>query len=355
MVDGKPEVWNHRQIDAHGLFFEALGGAFESGLVTVSDMSDSRFKVLSLYPVFLRKIRFHDYEDAGAWEELPRKNTSSIGIATRSLQVWRRLLYSGAQPEAEQVRKVFFRRLTDAAPETASAWTANALQRLIDDGLATVKDQLRRGGESPDYPPDDVHFRLADAALLFLIVPAPLDGLTGRELRQILTIVETLERPMGILRYKNDSYQAGNYWIAPAAEPGADRPALTGDTSSKDAFLWRLGRLIPDTEAQWFFDSIVALARLRLAGMTEDPLLRQQDRHFAALHLKRALGQVTGKAIACDGNPVMEWQMPESIGTVVVNGNNYCLPSPITPLNWSKAALKMVLAAFAERTEEAEK
>ncbi len=91
MVDGKPQVWNHRQIDAHGIFFTALGEALFQGLIGPEELTGDRLKVLSLYPLFLERIRFWDYEDAGAWEELPRKNTSSIGLATRSLQVWREI------------------------------------------------------------------------------------------------------------------------------------------------------------------------------------------------------------------------------------------------------------------------
>ncbi len=347
-VDGKPETWNHRQIDAHGLFFSSLGEAFETGRLEINDLTATRFNVLSLYPLFLQRINFHEYEDAGAWEEIPRRNTSSIGLATRSLQVWQRILYPADPSGVNPLRGAFFRHMRDAAPDTTAVWGQAALQTLIDNGLLTVKRQLKLGGESPDYPPDDMRFRLADAALLFVIAPTPLTGLTEEELRKALTIVETLQRPMGVLRYNNDSYQAGNYWITPAAPSDASQPTLTGDTSSPDAFQQRLSRLPPHTEAQWFFDSIMALARLRLAAMTTDSRAREQDMHYAAIHLKRTLGQITGDAIACDGQSVRPWQMPESIGAVIIDGHNYYLPSPITPLNWSKAALKMALNAYAK-------
>jgi len=51
-------------------------------------------------------------------------------------------------------------------------WSTSSLNGLIGKGLDTVKKQLILGGESPDYLPEDVHFRLADAALLFLIQPS---------------------------------------------------------------------------------------------------------------------------------------------------------------------------------------
>ena len=345
-VDGRPETWNHRQIDAHGLFFAALGEAFREGSLTATDLTAPRFAVLALYPRFLEAIEFDRYEDAGAWEESPRRNTSSIGLATRSLQTWARLA-SDPGPTDSPFRKAFRAKLDSLDRPTAEAWHHARLSALIERGLQRVREQLRLGGESPDYPPQDLHFRRADAALLALIVPAPLDGLTEAEQRQALQIVETLERPAGILRYELDSYQAGNFWIKPPAEAAPDQPALTGDTSSDAAFRWRLSQLLPHTEAQWFFDSLCALARLRLAETTQNPRLRAQDLHRAAIHLKRALGQITGPALAADGQPVRPWQTPESINTVILAGKRVLVPSPITPLNWAKAGLDMALREYA--------
>ena len=346
IVDGKPEVWNHRQIDAHGLFFTALAEAVGNKIIDHNDLTVKRFKVLSLYPLFLEKIKFYYYEDAGAWEELPRKNTSSIGLATRSLQVWKKLLYNDTSSEAKAFRRRFDILSDKKDKKITKAWSDGNLQKLIENGLKTVRRQLFLGGESPDYKTDDIRFRLADAALGVLIVPSTLDGISEEELRKALLIIETLKRPAGILRYDNDSYQGGNYWIQKPGQTDKDKPTLTGDTSSKDAFLWRLSKLIPDTEAEWFFDSFVALSYLRLAEITKNTKLKEEDLHFAVVHLKRALGQITGKSIASDGKSVRPWQTPESINTVVIDDHRYYLPSPITPLNWAKASLSMALKEY---------
>lgn len=345
MVDGKPQVWNHRQIDAHGIFFTALGEAILNNLIDKNDLTEKRFRVLSLYPLFLEKIEFWDYEDAGAWEELPRKNSSSIGLATRSLEVWEGLFYRANSVYADKFHEKFKSMLKKEDKEIQKIWSMSSLRDLISKGLSTVKKQLILGGESPDYPPDDIHFRLADAALIFLIQPSPLEGLSEEEMRKTVLIVETLRRPFGILRYRHDSYQAGNYWIKPP-EAEKDKPSLTGDTSSKDAFLWRLGHLIPDTEAQWFFDSLLVLVRLHLAEITDSQELRREDIHAAKVHLKRALGQLTGNTLTADGNPVDPMNLPESINTVVIDGHAYHLPSPIVPLNWSKAAMRMAIRQY---------
>ncbi|HNV69068.1 MAG TPA: glycoside hydrolase family 15 protein [Candidatus Ozemobacteraceae bacterium] len=345
-VNGQPEIWNHRQIDAHGLFFTALGESFLNGLLQPEDLTRERMKVLARYPLFLRRISFDTYEDAGAWEEVPRRNTSSIALATRSLQVWKRLLYK--EPAGMQRVRSRFRLLADQMPGLAvEEWGVSCLDELIDRGLKRVRHQLRLGGESPDYEPTDLRYRRADAALLVLIQPSPLEGLTEAELRQVLQIVETLERPAGILRYVNDSYQGGNYWITPEEE-STEGPTLTGDTSSDEAFRARLAKLPPHSEAQWFFDSLCALARLHLAEITRDPRMRRHDLHQAAIHLKRSLGQVTGSNFAADGAPVDAWQTPESINTVELGGRHILLPSPITPLNWAKAGLDMALRRYAQ-------
>lgn len=348
MQDGKPEEWNHRQIDAHGLFFAALGDAVLEGMITVKQATERRLHVLGLYPLFLARIDFTHYEDAGAWEEIPRRNTSSIGLVTRSLQVWRRVVHMGESQLHKRFRSRFLQQLTTSTAAVQGQWKADALDRLIAAGLDTVHRQLALGGESPAYAPEDVHFRRADCALAFLIQPAPLEGLSEADMRRILLIVETLRRPSGVLRYNHDSYQSGNYWIA--SPPAADTHAagLTADTSSQSAYLDRLSRLMPETEAQWFFDSILAMDRLYLAGITEDTNLRRQDMHDAAVHLKRALGQLTGDTMTSDGQMAPPWQAPESINTVIVAGQAYYLPSPIVPLNWAKAGLSMALDVYAE-------
>lgn len=343
MIDGKPQHWNHRQLDAHGIFFTALGEAVTKGIIKSGDLTGDRFRVLSLYPLFLEKIAFYNYEDAGAWEEIARKNTSSIGLAVRSLEVWRDLLYKDTDKEAASFLKNYIAMLNKQDKQITDSWSENNLSFLINKGLGTIKRQLALGGESPDYKPEDIHFRLADAALIFLIQPSPVDGLSEEEMRKALLIVETLKRPAGILRYNNDSYQSGNFW---KKSPDKDAAGLTADTSSKNAFLSRLAGLIPDTEAQWFFDSLLALARLHLADITKDAKLREQDIFRAAVHLKRALGQITGDTITADGSRSKPWLAPESINTVITDGRRYYLPSPIVPLNWAKASLNMALRRY---------
>ena len=75
------------------------------------------------------------------------------------------------------------------------------------------------------------------------------------------------------------------------------------------------------------------------------------DRKLAANHLKRAVGQITGKKqITADGKVVKEMLVPESINTVVIDGKHYYIASPITPLNWAKAGLRIAIEKNIEQT-----
>ncbi len=351
--NGRPQVWNHRQNDAHGLFLIALAEAVRDGMVGPADLSEERWNVLIRFPAFFKRICFESCEDAGAWEELERRNTSSIGLVTRAMEAWRRLLFAGEGDGAQEPFRARFLQLLEAtAYPWKREWRVEALSRMIAGGLRTVRHQIALGGESPDYDPYDVRFRGADAALLTLLVPSPLEGLRENEFRQVVAIVETLRGPAGILRYRNDSYQSGNYWIRPPAKKKeVRRKGGTEETSSRDAFMRRGERLIPGTEAQWFFDSILALARLQLASMSPDGRRRDMDRFLATVHLKRALGQLTGSfgtgpVLAANGEILEPLLPPESINTVIIEGRSHWLPSPITPLNWARAALGMALHRY---------
>lgn len=351
MVDGKPEEWNHLQMDAHGLFLNGLWQALNQKIIDKTDINKKRQEVIQLFPTFFEKANFWKLEDAGAWEEINRRNSSSIAIVTRALGLWLK------ENSLTKTLKLNRTQLSD----------------LIAKGLATVRRQIALGGESPDYDlyKDASLFRRADAALFNLVLPTPLPGLSEQDLRHTLAIIETLKRPAGILRYQNDSYQGGNYWIenpikAPkklvekrTTEPNVNiekKPSETGDASGLKAFLGRLEQLPPGTEAQWFFDSKLALIRLelrKLALLRKDQRQADQDLSMASLHIKRALGQMTGHKgnrplITADGKPVKDWLLPESINTVLMDGKMYLLPSPIAPLNWAKASMSLALNQMME-------
>ncbi len=340
--NGRPQVWNHRQNDAHGLFLIALAEAVRDGMVGPADLSEERWNVLIRFPAFFKRICFESCEDAGAWEELERRNTSSIGLVTRAMEAWRRLLFAGEGDGAQEPFRARFLQLLEA---TAYPWKrecrAEALSRMIAGGLRTVRHQIALGGESPDYDPYDVRFR----------GPMPLcsPSLFRRRWKGFG------KTNSGRCRHRGDppgtrrdpalperQLPVGEL-LDPAAGEEKRGPAERRDGGNifRDAFMRRGERLIPGTEAQWFFDSILALARLQLASMSPDGRRRDMDRFLATVHLKRALGQLTGSfgtgpVLAANGEILEPLLPPESINTVIIEGRSHWLPSPITPLNWAR-------------------
>lgn len=88
MENGKPQLWNHRQNDAHGLFLLALGDAYKNSLIDIKVATPEQKKVLNLFPIYFEKIKYHLFKGAGAWEEISKVNTSSIAMVVKALELF---------------------------------------------------------------------------------------------------------------------------------------------------------------------------------------------------------------------------------------------------------------------------
>lgn len=323
--NGQPQRWNHKQNDALGLFLDLFCRAILDGSLDPSALTPERAKAIGLFPAYFSAIRFYEMPDAGAWEEIERVNTSSIALVTSGLERLSELLTSHA-PSAHA-----------AAARFGASIDRRQLATLIDRGYARIRKQLAAGGESPIYPASDPHYRKADAALLNVIYPARLTRLTRKDFDRVLAALEPLIGQVGIKRYLNDSYQSGNFWFA---------DSNTNDTSSAQSFADRGKRFLPDSEAQWFFDSWYSTA----AGILFSRYHDAKYRAFQIRFLNRALAQITGgtpqkPVLGADGKPVKPMALPESYNSVVDprTHERFFAPSPITPLNWSKASLRLAL------------
>jgi hypothetical protein len=274
--------------------------------------------MIARFPAYFAAIHFEAFPDAGSWEEIERVNTSSIGLVVSGLE------------RLAAARKSF--------PEVKFS----QLNSLIAKGYATILKHLEAGGESPGYPADDPHYRKSDAALLNLIYPAELSQLRSAHYAAIVRAVTKLVGEVGVKRYLGDSYQSGNFWF---------HSGKTDDTSSEGSFSERGAKFVPESEAQWFFDSWFSVALARLAKRYP------KNPNYAAdsvRYLNRALGQVTGgtaesPVLGADGKPVPPLALPESYNTIVdpATRARVFAPSPITPLNWAKATLRLALSAGA--------
>lgn len=318
--NGRPQLWNHKQNDALGLLLDASIDSLREGLITLQDLVDgSRAKSIIVLTDYLIKTKFYEQEDAGAWEEAPRRNTSSIALCTSAL---------------ENLEAYINQNITFHAYATKTGlFTDRELASAIKKGYQVIKKQIRLGGESPNYPEGDWRHRTADAALLTVIYPAKLKRLKTAYKKRIFDIIKPLIRSHGIVRYIGDTYQSANFWFN----------NLPTDLS-EDIFERRQEVFIEGTEAQWFFDSWAAAAALRIYQDAKD------HRYFAMAldHFNRGLAQATDQGyFAANGRVIDKIEFPESYNFIIKDSYKHLVPSAVTPLNWAKACQTLALHEFA--------
>lgn len=311
--NGRAQTWNHKQNDALGLFLDLFCRSVLEGEIRSRELTPQIREMVKLFPAYFNAVRFESMADAGSWEEIERVNSSSIGLVTSGLE-----------------RLILARRFF---PDIH----VGEVLAMIDRGYSVLRKQLSLGGESPDYGVADPRHRTGDAALLNLIFPARLARLKKSDYDRILLAVKPLIAEVGIKRYLGDSYQSGNFWF---------HTAKTDDTSSEASFSERGTKFVPESEAQWFFDSWYSVATRILGKRYGDQKLEEESIKF----LNRALAQVTGGSasaplLGADGKPVPSVALPESYNTVfsAKSGERAFIPSPITPLNWAKAVMRLAL------------
>ncbi|OFZ19842.1 MAG: hypothetical protein A2X94_13115 [Bdellovibrionales bacterium GWB1_55_8] len=338
---GKIQQWNHKQNDAVGLLFDLLLRALSEGLLTQADIPRSGWDSLALLPAYFEKIRFADTEDAGCWEEIERVNTSSVGLVTSALERLQQLMTRKAEND-----RVISRTLLEAAGRNGvgESLRSSEIERLVSRGYRRIRNQLERGGESPLYSVCDPRHRGSDAALLNLIYPARLERLTFQEKMSVVALVQPLVGMVGVRRYFRDSYQSGNYWFS-----GSERVPVTrrkGLSRSAAEFVTRGTQYIDGTEAQWFFDSWYSKALGLLHRQSGEFFYREKQLQF----LNRALAQITAgeSVLGADGRPVPPFSLPESYNSIVSDGAQYFVPSPIAPLTWAKACLAIALSELSK-------
>ncbi|MFQ6283725.1 glycoside hydrolase family 15 protein [Yersinia enterocolitica] len=327
LENGKPQQWNHKQNDALGLYLASLIQAIESGQISRSDWEkDYRLSSLIKLVAYLDKIQFYEMADSGAWEEDARLNTSSIALVTSGLERLINLLNNKSNSNAVEFKNDLVKSAIKLKLDQYLKMAQ--LDNLVNKGYERIRYQLSLGGESPNYKHDDLHYRKADVALLNLIYPAKLSRLSLEQKRKILSIVRTLAGSYGIKRYLNDNYQSANFWFND----------IKTDTS-KDSHSKRKEIFIPYTEAQWFFDSWYATSAAIVYKESHDKYYLSESIQF----MNRSLAQITGKNMTgANGRPVPAMALPESMNFLHSSGKLQVLPSPIIPLNWSKASMTLM-------------
>lgn len=322
--EGKPQLWNHKQNDALGLYLDLLIQAINTGTINAEDwQKGDRLKSVALLIAYLDKANFYVMEDSGAWEEDARLNTSSVALVTSGLERLSNLL---SKKDSVFVSDLLREAKVNELDETLST---TRLNYLIDKGYERITLQLDLGGESPGYLEKDKHYREADAALLNVIYPTNLSKINTRRKEQVLKIVKKLAGPYGIKRYEKDNYQSANFWFND----------IKTDTD-QNSHAKREKSFIPSTEAEWFFDSWYA----KSAAIVYKESRKEEYLNDSVQFMNRSLAQITGEnMIGANGRSVPEMALPESYNYIHKSGTLHEAPSPIIPLNWSKASMTLML------------
>ena len=297
--------WAHAQNDALAYVVWLAAGLWRDG---AWDPSAETRELLARFPVYMETIDYRSDRDSGHWEEERRRTASSVGTVVAALETMAAALGTrdatlrGPHGEIDRQRLL-----------TSAAGGRDVLGALL----------------PHESPPE----RRADAATLFLV--EPLGVVTGTLAAEVLGTVERdLMGPYGIRRYRGDSYWCADYReLLPADSRSTD---YSHSTAARDRLLE------PGTEAQWcIFDPVLAAWHVRRFQRTR----AANHRAKADLHLRRAIGQITGPGEWCAPGLATEAYF------VASSEDGRFRPNDQTPLAWTQAnlwrALHVAKALFA--------
>lgn len=304
------QKWPHAQNDALGYFLWLLAAL---NLERKISLSKGDMELVALLVLYFQKIRFWQDEDSGHWEELRKRNASSIGVVTAALKV---------------LRDCFSRNAALARHCTyeVTVVSLRILEELIECGTCALKEIL----PSECIQSDPNKNREYDAALLFLIFP--LRVVPGPIARDVVEdVTGSLQGDYGIRRYIGDSYWAPDY---------KKKLALDQRTMDFSEDITTRNRLLDEDgkEAQWcLFDPIISC----IYGLWFEQTGKKEHLEKQADSLNRGLRQLTS-----DDSTGEALRSPE---LYYLEDGQY-VPNDHTPLLWAAANLKVALHAMEKST-----
>ncbi|WP_436789072.1 hypothetical protein [Yinghuangia sp. YIM S10712] len=361
----KPNGWRNKQDSFQMLAFLVLD-AVDRGFVGADELLPAHKRFLRFVVPLLDAVGFPRYESSGSWEENAARRTSVMAVETALLEKIRVLAGSEGMG--------FLESGMDFSEKVGA---------MVDAGLREIARRIPF--ESPDYPPESIRHRKADASMVYVLmyglpellararvpVGAPARPMTAREVEAVvLDGLRDLEDPVtgGLIRYAEDSYQRVNFHTyevqatvrAIKRDTKADAEARNGEPDLDRKQEMR-GRLTPrGREAAWIHplgQLAVWAARRSLQTRPADPEEGERYREFAVHYLDRMLAGVTGEnqwhaVLREDGGyhvrKVPPYRVPECHVTYRDDeGRELIIPSPHTPLNWGTAMLKAALGLLA--------
>lgn len=347
--------WRNMQDSFQMLAYHVLD-ALERGFLKDSDLIDSHRTFLGAIVPLLDAVGFPHYESSGSWEEVAARRTSVIAIETALLYKYHTL-------------KGF-----DFLPDQALTET------LFRKGLNELANRLPY--ESADYSTDEIRYRKADAALIYVLLydlpiliekfADPIAGKTALSTEEIevllLKQLATLEAPVtgGMRRYNGDSYQRVNFhteavqWVVRAIKQKVQDDAQRAHCSADYALKQQL-------RAEWTpreYEAAWTHPMGQLAAWAAKKSLQQDApayyRVYAEQFFNKTLTLITGE----------QWYIVrEEEGYVVRQVPAFALPecyiayrdgireplfvpSPHTPLHWSGVMLRLAVGLLRHSTKQ---
>jgi phosphorylase kinase alpha/beta subunit len=319
------QKWSHAQNDALGYFFWLGARLMLAGVLLPADLEQADWETLALFPRYFRAIEYWQDEDNGHWEEAAKIEASSIGVVVASLRAWRMMKSREGAQAIDSNQPTGMASIDAGRDHVERLFPGADLDELIERGEAALSTIL----PAECVQPESGKSRDADAALLFLIYP--LEVIDGPTADAVLARIDShLLGPVGIRRYRGDSFYCRDYERLIAA--GGDDPTrdFSDDMSGRDALL-RDGE-----EAQWcIFDPILSVVYGQRFARTGDVESRRRQWE----HLNRALAQIT----RADPPRCEAFQCPELY--YIEDGE--LRTSRATPLLWTQANLWTALEVAA--------
>lgn len=366
------------QKDAWGLYLNSAIDDLTPELQTRLNQ-DEKLSLAGMFALMV-KIDFWNFATADAWEEENQIFTGGLGLVTSALERLAAEMELGATRSSvasviDQVVKA--PSIDETTRQIVQEATSRAqLNASIDNGYRVILEQLNAGGESPKRKIGGAEVgmgRTADLSLLWLFVNR-LKRFTEQDYAKVLSIVETLVKKNGVLRYQNpyvDGYLNAGYFFGdreilpremtkiPKLKIDGIEHLITGDLVRRQFFEHRTERLEQifdkDFSAEWPLGLAMLLqAYVKMVKWFPDSassLHYRKQAQDTALRLIASLtpgsnrlgGSVQERAIALDGSELAAYRFAEAIiplriftenGEVSETLYSY---SPFTQLNWCAA------------------
>lgn len=354
-----PNGWRNTQDTIQMLAYTTIE-ALETGFIGIQDLAEDHKTFLRGIPQLLKSVGFPYYENSGSWEEITAVRSSVMSIETALLYKMKQLY--------DTDRRFSFLEYDDS--EDLSVMLGD----MIKAGLHALGSRLPN--ESPEYSPDSVKHRSADAALIYVLrygipellaktqtlmkangnQPMSVTDIEDLVLQEVFTLIDS--KTNGMRRYENDSYQRVDFHtnsvqlVIEAIKKKVAQDAQEDGNINLDQKQELRDKLTPAGPCAAWTHPLGQIAGWAAKRSRESSNAEEAHRYrsLADHFLTMALSTITSRTqynAAFDKNgtyhvkQVPAYKLPECyISYQRRNDAFFHLPSPHTPLNWSTAMLK---------------